>query len=197
MIANLTQTQMEETRTQYAAFHARVQKAVEEGVLTPKDAKAFSPYSPDLDDYIIKHEDGVYEYVNWYTEGRRDAFSWELDEYTFSNDFREIMDKRIAAMDNGEEWTELAIPNIIKDYGTCDSFDQVWEAFPELLTDPRHFILHVTKVHKKNQSERDGWRWEKNGPYLGNKSEGYDYLYDEPNIDFVWVFQIVRVEPEG
>lgn len=193
MLANLTRMQMEETRNEYSLFHARVAKAVAEGILTPKDAEEFTPFSHDLDDYIIKHEDGVYEYVNWYAE--RHSFSWELDEYTFHNDLREVMRKRMEAMDNGDYDTEFPFTDIVADYGTCDSFDQVWEAYPQLLTDPRHFILRVYKVHKKDQSERDGWRWHKHGEYLGNRSEGYEYLYDEPNIDFVWSFSVIQVKP--
>lgn len=191
MIGNLTPQQMEEPRSEYSQFMAQVELSVAEGILTEHDAEAFTPYSDDLNDYIVKHEDGVYEYVNWYGENR--SFSWELDENTFANDFRAYMQKRMKALDNDEPLGEFDFPGHVADYGTCDSFDQVWEAYPQLLTDPRHFILRVHKVHKKDQSPKGGWRWEKNGEYLGTKSE-CDYLYDEPNIDFVWVFQIIQVK---
>ncbi|MBC9706530.1 MAG: hypothetical protein H9W81_16495 [Enterococcus sp.] len=193
MLGVLTQKQMEETRSEYAGFLERVQQAVKEGILTPEDSKHFTPYAEELDNYIIKHEDGVYEYQNWYASNR-ETYSWELDEYTFTKEARECMTNRMEAMDRGEDSRAFEFPAIWEDYGTCDSFDQVWEAYPQLLTDPRHFILRVRKVHKKDQSPQQGWRWEKHGKYLGNRSEGYEYLYDEPNIDFVWQFDIIQIK---
>lgn len=192
MLGNLTQAQMEETRTAYTKYYARFQEGLKSGLLDPATSNAFIPPSENIEDYIVKHEDGVYEYVNWYAEKRN--FSWEGEEYTFRNDLRDFMQKAFDDMDHGRQDEDDEVPAIASDYGTCDSFDQVWEAYPDLLTDPRTFILRVCKVHKDKQSPQGGWRWWKNGVYLGNKSEGYEYLYDEPNIDFIWKFHIVQLK---
>ncbi|AEQ21113.1 hypothetical protein E3_1930 [Rhodococcus phage E3] len=79
------------------------------------------------------------------------------------------------------------------DYGVCDGWEQVIQTWPRVLSDPRPLIIGIAPVHRKHQSERQGWRWEKHGKYIGNQRSFADYLYDEPEIDVVYTFSIYEV----
>jgi hypothetical protein len=45
-------------------------------------------------------------------------------------------------------------------------------------------------VIKANQSHEGGWRWHKWGEYIGKYEPQYEYLYDEPEIEKVYVYHI-------
>lgn len=78
-------------------------------------------------------------------------------------------------------------------HGVCDSWEQIIQTWPRLLSDPRPFIIGIAPVYREHQSERQGWRWEKWGKYIGTQRSVADYLYDEPEIDVVHVFHILEV----
>lgn len=75
-------------------------------------------------------------------------------------------------------------------YGVCDSVDQIFEKCPELITSDRKFVVTVTEVRKENQDPTGGWRWHKWGDYIGTKNPQHEYLYDEEDIDSVFVYHI-------
>lgn len=83
--------------------------------------------------------------------------------------------------------TELSI----ECYGVCDSVENLLMKCPELaaLAD-RRFIVTLTPIRKAEQSPTDGWRWHKWGPYIGNQKPQTEYIYDEPEIEEVFVYHI-------
>ena len=79
----------------------------------------------------------------------------------------------------------------ISPYGVCDNDAQIEFNCPELITSKRKFVVTLTPVEKAKQSSWGGWRWHKWGPYIGTQERsGCEYLYDEPNIDLVYVYHI-------
>lgn len=86
-----------------------------------------------------------------------------------------------------EQWPDLGEINC---YGVCDTPQQVVDKFPVLKDSDRGFVVTVTKVEKSKQSDWGGWRWHKWGPYIGNQTPTMEYLYDEPEIEEVWVYHI-------
>lgn len=92
---------------------------------------------------------------------------------------------RVLKQSIDEDWPD--------DFGVCDHWSQVIERWPELLTDPRRFVVTVTPIRKTDQTASGGWRWHKWGEYIGTKDPQYEYLYDEPDIDVVYVFHILEV----
>lgn len=79
-------------------------------------------------------------------------------------------------------------------YGVCDNHQQILKLFPELEQDPdRKFAVSLTPVVKANQSETDGWRWHKWGPYIGTHTITTEYLYDEPDIEQIYVYHIYEI----
>lgn len=79
-------------------------------------------------------------------------------------------------------------------YGVCDSYEQVLEQCPELVSDrKRGFFIFLTKLRKDEQSPEGGWRWHKWGAYIGVQEPQCEYLYDEPVIEQVYTFHIYEV----
>lgn len=75
-------------------------------------------------------------------------------------------------------------------YGVCDNADQLLKHFPELEASDRQFVVTLTEIRKDEQPRNGGWRWHKWGPYIGNHTPEHEYLYDEEDIDVVFVYHI-------
>lgn len=82
-------------------------------------------------------------------------------------------------------------PLPISRYGVCDHLGQLLRACPMLEeSQDREFLITGMVIMKEDEPERDGWRWCKWGPYIGDKESKADYLYDEPEIDLVVCYHI-------
>jgi hypothetical protein len=75
-------------------------------------------------------------------------------------------------------------------YGVCDTVEQLLEACPELLSSERQFTVTLTPIVKSEQPSDGGWRWHKWGPYIGTQNPQCEYIYDEVNIEQVYVYHI-------
>ncbi|MNC81295.1 hypothetical protein D3C75_1343800 [compost metagenome] len=63
------------------------------------------------------------------------------------------------------------------------------------LYDPeRKFVVSLAEIRKDEQPEQWGWRWEKWGEYIGTQNSQADYLYDEPEIERVFVYHIYEIK---
>lgn len=154
----------------------------------------------------VKHRDGVYytglNADNWFEESG-------LHVYTRSS---EIYERAMAMWKHrGEQGKEdLSLFDIYAfyklamygdlhhvEYGVCDNADQILSKWRHLEAgNQRHFIT-LTPVCRKDQPARDGWRWEKWGEYIGQQVSTADYLYDEKDIERVFVFHIFTLKPES
>jgi hypothetical protein len=96
-----------------------------------------------------------------------------------------------------QEWEayQKVIAALPSEYGVCDYPQQLIEQFPILTTDSRRFIVIFTPIYKADQSEEGGWRWHKWGPYIGTQNPQHEYIADEPDIDMVYVYQIMELLP--
>lgn len=82
----------------------------------------------------------------------------------------------------------------IGSYGVCDDYKQVIDKCPMLITSERKFVMSVTPIKKSTQSPTGGWRWHKWGDYIGTqKRSGCEYIYDEPEIELVYCYNIVEI----
>jgi len=81
-------------------------------------------------------------------------------------------------------------------YGVCDNYKQVVEQEPMLQEDykDKEFVVFVTPVRKSEQPETGGWRWHKWGPYIGNQKPQEEYLFNEPEIEEVFVYHIYELK---
>ena len=128
----------------------------------------------------------------------------ELDEFYFFNQTRESMQTLWEVIENDslteEEREEQAAPlrqrlaecfNAPSDYGVCDTPEQVLEKWPSLLTDENRFVILFTEITRK---DNPGWRWHKNGEYIGTQNPEYEHIGDEKDIERVLMFSIVRLK---
>lgn len=89
-------------------------------------------------------------------------------------------------LDEYEEW--------LSSYGVADTPEQALERYSALVDDPdRKFLFRYQIVRKHDQEEEGGWRWHKWGEYIGKKEPKCEYLYNEPEIEEVWVFHFEEV----
>ena len=83
--------------------------------------------------------------------------------------------------------------NTPHDYGVCDNWEQITKRWPLIKDSNRAFIISLAEVVREDQSPRGGWRWHKWGEYIGTQQPTTEYLYDEPVIEEVLVFQLIEV----
>lgn len=98
-----------------------------------------------------------------------------LFEETSSNDF----DYSCEYWNEFDESATWLLPN---PYGTADNLEQIKEYFKRQISDPdeKYFIvIHHIYQEKENAYKGGGWRWHKNGPYIGNLEPQCEYLDDE------------------
>lgn len=94
-----------------------------------------------------------------------------------------------------EDYTNLLRSNddILDDYGVCDNVEQVIDLY-KLDKIYGNFSIALTPIFKNEQPESGGWRWHKWGRYIGEHEATCEYLYDEANIEQVYVYKIVYWE---
>lgn len=80
-----------------------------------------------------------------------------------------------------------------KQWGTCDSIDQIFKHYPDLKDKKRDFFIIYHKVIREQQSPTGGFRYEKNGDYIGIKNPTHEYLYDDKHIDYVLLYHIYEL----
>ena len=88
-------------------------------------------------------------------------------------------------------WNDYPIlSNEIWNYGVCDDYQQLLSKCPEIVESDRQFLITLFEVNREDQPEDGGWRWHKWGDYIGTQQPTCEYLYDEPEIDRVYCYQV-------
>ena len=83
-------------------------------------------------------------------------------------------------------------------YGVCDNAEQAIDYCREKLADSldknQEYLLVLVPLIREFQEPDGGWRWHKWGRYIGVQEPEAEYLYDEEDIDLVYVFKLVKVK---
>jgi len=77
-------------------------------------------------------------------------------------------------------------------YGVADNMEQVLEKYKPYVDDPGHCFCFT--FCELTREENPGWRWHKNGTYIGVREPQCEHLGDEPDIDSVITFHVYRVK---
>lgn len=106
---------------------------------------------------------------------------------------------RNIVVDKDPNWTEAIRPKrspetALWSWGVVDTPEQLLELAPFLETDERQFVISFTLIDASEQPAYGGWRWHKWGPYIGNFEPKTEYIYDEPEIEKVYVYHIYEVD---
>ncbi len=78
--------------------------------------------------------------------------------------------------------------NFSTPYGVCDEPEDIFSYY-DFNEDVRDIVIFMTEIRKEDQPAEGGWRWEKWGEYWGNQNRQCDYLYDEPEVERVYVWE--------
>jgi hypothetical protein len=136
----------------------------------------------------------------------------DLDDSIFESEEESISDKEEETSDSAEveygyddktddeEDSEQSKPfkdtYILHEYGVADNAEQILSHYKFLEEDTENtYFVSLSPVFREHQPEDGGWRWHKWGQYIGcQKREGYEYLYDEKNIEYVIVYHVYRIK---
>lgn len=124
----------------------------------------------------VRHGVGVYEQVGF------DCLPW-LVQWPHEKDIR-------AAGDTDARLEELRRQEYRSDYGSADDVAQVLARYPDLATSDRPFLITFQTLTRENSP---GWRWHKNGEYIGSQDPQCEHLGDEPNIEQIITWSIWQV----
>lgn len=79
-------------------------------------------------------------------------------------------------------------------YGLCDSPEQFFQMYPHIMDDDVPRFTTFYKITRASQDPQGGFRYHKNGKYIGKQRPRHEYLYDDTHIDFICGFHVYRVE---
>ena len=79
------------------------------------------------------------------------------------------------------------------DYGVCDDYTQVLEKYRDKIKSDKEYVIVLQVIHKQGQYSLNGWKWSKQGPYIGKQKQEAEYLFDEPMITEVYEYSIFEV----
>lgn len=121
------------------------------------------------------------------------ANGYTINESPFFEEWRGFFANSTAMSDDAREQEFARLDSLPHDYGVCDSWEQIVERWPVLVTSPRKFVIGLTEVVKADEPPQGGWRWHKWGDYIGIHEPMEEYLHDEPVVQRVWCFHIIEI----
>lgn len=133
--------------------------------------------------WFRKHSIAWFKAVNWFEPTKFTGI------YKIANS-----NPHLSLMREGGYYNQICVDDMVG-YCVADNEQQVkdwFESFKDRYDG--HYIIAMTPVYKNAQPERDGWRWEKNGEYIGTQNSQADYLYDEPEIEMVYMVNLIEVK---
>lgn len=93
----------------------------------------------------------------------------------------------------GDDWDPYFYDDDVPSYGVADSIEQFFEVYGHKIeTSERFYAVGFTEVLRSEQPSKGGWRWHKWGEYVGLRLPQFEYLHDEPEIESVVTFSVVR-----
>lgn len=146
-------------------------------------------------DSLINVQEGVYQAKSFNIES---TYFNKNDIYTYNHPKVRALEKEASLKLEKEECTFQEMIEATKEYGSsygvADNLEQVLEKFKDKVESPdKNYVILMTLVERKDQSEDGGWRFHKWGPYIGDHEIEYEYLYDQKDMDSVYVYHIYRV----
>lgn len=105
------------------------------------------------------------------------------------------MEKLLGGIEVAESWRSGVE---IGSYPSTSYVDDSPEAFIEkyhdvLMKDERTFAVFFAPIVRADQDPSGGWRWHKWGEYLGAHDPQHEYLYDEEDIEQVYIVHLLHV----
>ena len=84
---------------------------------------------------------------------------------------------------NCKYWCEFDEKNdnmFTNSYGVADNIEQIKEYFKKQIQRPdEKYFITIHYIYQEKECNGSGWRWHKNGPYIGNLEPKCEYFNDE------------------
>ncbi|PLS19328.1 hypothetical protein CVD28_02630 [Bacillus sp. M6-12] len=154
----------------------------------------------------FKIREGIYytglNAEHWFSEANLDIHSpygIGYEEAHKAWNYRKERDMKFISLFEIAEMYKLALYGDSRhvSYGVCDNEQQILDKWSHLEKGTQGHFITMTPIYKKHQPEWGGWRWHKWGEYIGNHEIEYEYLYDEKDIEVVYVFHIYTLKPNS
>jgi hypothetical protein len=85
-------------------------------------------------------------------------------------------------------WNHLEV----SDYGSADTLEQILEYGKRFIDSPEPYVISFGLI--SNDDTGGGWRFHKNGPYIGKHEELGEYLSDSPEIKEIITFHFHKLK---
>jgi len=145
-------------------------------------------YNPQVD------SDGVYIFSGFGIEHLIDENVSFISDPVFlrkNGETKKVVDSEILDLNIYDTYDE-----VLYGYGVCDNAQQVIDKF-ELNSLEKQYTVILTPIFKEKEPPADGWRWNKWGEYIGIQKPTAEYIYDESEIDMVFVYSVYQWEDKS
>ena len=146
-------------------------------------------FEPSQSRVLERVETGLYCPLTWeYTELLDNSAEWHWGSFDWPEMPRDDAAGRLRFF---HKW--LDSDHYFYEYGTCDSIEQfkTTDSYRGIVAAPWPLLV-TFRLFKKSDEFDGGYRWHKNGPYLGTLRQECEYLKDEPVIEEIQQFQVYR-----
>ena len=80
-------------------------------------------------------------------------------------------------------------------YGIADSIEQIVGYYHAVIGNPKNkVVIALRELNREKQDSSGGFRWHKNGKYIGTKNPQHEYFYDDKHIDKIVTFHVYCVQ---
>lgn len=119
---------------------------------------------------------------------------WEI-EYPWDAE-RVLFNQMCDARDDEQEHERLRdlFRRTKTTYGCADNLQQIFRQGRQCIASPSPYVLQLSLV---TQEYSGGWRWHKNGPYIGRHKERGEHLRETPEIDNIIQFEFHKLVPKN
>lgn len=106
------------------------------------------------------------------------------------------VDKLLDPIKEENDWdVKIPIGSYPTSFYVDDSPEEFIEKYDQIIQDADERVaVFFSPMTRANQPAEGGWRWHKWGEYLGKHEPKHEYLYDEEDIERIYVVTIKKVK---
>ena len=82
------------------------------------------------------------------------------------------------------------------EYGMADNYQQILDYYPELNNPDKKYIVICEWLYRENDNPGSGFRYHKNGVYIGKLNPKNEYFNDDTHIEKLLLYHVMEVLEE-
>lgn len=124
------------------------------------------------------------------------GFTHLRDSLLHLNYYKECINKnnKISDSEKSSLLKDISRYSVMKNYGIADNEFQIKKRFKFLEKSENKYIIIMEPVWRSQQPESGGFRYHKHGPYIGCQDLKSEYLYDDKNVEKVFLFHVYQIK---